>query len=86
MQTREKNERTQTQIRSLKNELIRAQTHNFQIESTRFTLIYKNEQNSLQNSFFFLYFFIISKKKIKTTKTTSLFKNTTFVKKYFLKY
>ena len=41
MQTREKNERTQTQIRSKKNEFIRAQTHNFQNESTRFTLIYK---------------------------------------------
>ena len=39
MQTREKNERTQTQIRSKKNEFIRAKTHNFQNESTRFKLI-----------------------------------------------
>ena len=57
MQTRGKNERTQTQIRSKKNEFIHAQTHNFQNESTRFTLIYKNERISLQNSLF-IYLFI----------------------------
>ena len=52
VQTREKNERTQTQILSKKNEFIRAQTHNFQNESIRFTLIHKKERNSFQNSFF----------------------------------
>ena len=44
-----------------KSELIRAQTYNFQNESTRFALTYKNERNSLQNSFFYF------EEKIKTT-------------------
>ena len=57
VQTREKNERTETQTRSQINELIRAQTQNFQNESTRFTLFHKNERNSLQNSFIYLFFF-----------------------------
>ena len=65
VQTREKNERTQTQTLSQKNEFTHAQTHNFQNKSTRFTLICKNERNSLQNSFFLSFF--LKKKKTKTT-------------------